>query len=89
MDQRFVIWVSLDDGGDVRVVGVHDNDRLESIELDLARVPEFVIERIALMKLTDVNKTQKGELIGRKLSDNVITIYLTYDEYQQIKEECK
>lgn len=89
MKQRFIIWVSLDETGNVRDVTAMDNGSLESIPIDLHCAPEFVSERIALMKLTDVNKTEKGESVGRKLHDDVIIVYLTYDEFQQIKEECK
>ena len=87
--QRFIIWVNLHDDGDVVSVQAQDNDTFETIDIDLSRAPEFVAERIALIKLTDVNKREKGDSVGRKLSSNVIIIYLTYDEYKQIKEECK
>ena len=87
--QRFIVWVRLNDVGDVDSVQAQDNDTFEAIDLDLSRAPEFVADRIALLKLTDVNKSEKGELIGRKLDNTVLIIYLTYDEYQQIKEECK
>lgn len=87
--QRFIVWVRLDETGDVTSVQVQDNNTLETIDIDLSRAPEFVADRIALLKLTGVNKSEKGELIGRKLDNTVLIIYLTYDEYQQIKEECK
>lgn len=87
--QRFIIWVRLDETGDVTSVQVQDNNTLGAIDIDLSRAPEFVADRIALLKLTDVNKSEKGELIGRKLDNTVLIIYLSYDEYQQIKEECK
>lgn len=90
MGNRFIIWVNLHEDGDVRNLSAMDNDTLESVPIyELNQAPEFIVERIALIKLTDVNKSEKGELVGRKLSPNVIIIYLTYDEYQQIKEECK
>jgi len=87
--QRFIVWVRLDETGDVTSVQVQNNNTLETIDIDLSRAPEFVADRIALLKLTDVNKSEKGELIGRKLDNTVLIIYLSYDEYQQIKEECK
>jgi hypothetical protein len=90
MKQRFILWVTLGDTGDVHSVTAMDNGTYESIGgIDLYYAPEFVAERIALIKLTDVNKTEKGESVGRKLHEDVIIVYLTYDEYQQIKEECK
>lgn len=87
--QRFVIWVKLNDVGDVDSVQAQDNDTFEAIDLDLSCAPDFVADRIALLKLTDVNKREKGELIGRRLANDVLIVYLTYDEYKQIKEECK
>lgn len=87
--QRFVIWVKLNGVGDVVSVQAQDNDTFEAIDLDLSCAPDFVADRIALLKLTDVNKREKGELIGRRLANDVLIVYLTYDEYQQIKEECK
>jgi hypothetical protein len=87
--QRFVIWVKLNGVGDVVSVQAQDNDTFEAIDLDLSYAPDFVADRIALLKLTDVNKREKGELIGRRLANDVLIVYLTYDEYQQIKEECK
>lgn len=87
--QRFIVWVRLDETGNVVSTQIQDNERFDSFDIDLSCAPEFVAERIALLKLTDVNKLEKGELIGRKLHGDVLIVYLTYDEYQQIKEECK
>ena len=89
MGQRFIIWVKLNGVGDVVSVQAQDNDTFETIDIDLSCAPEFVADRIALLKLTDVNKSEKGELIGRRLANDVLIIYLNYDEYKQIKEECK
>ena len=89
MGQRFVIWVKLDETGDVISVQAQDNDTFKTIDIDLSSAPEFVADRIALLKLTDVNKSEKGELIGRRLSNEVLIIYLTYDEYKQLEKECK
>lgn len=87
--QRFIVWVDLDETGNVESIQAQDNGTFAVVDFDLSRAPEFVADRIALLKLTDVNKSEKGELIGRKLDNTVLIIYLTYDEYQQIKEECK
>ena len=86
--QRFILWVRLDEDGVIESVHAQDNVRFDSVWVDMSKVPDYVVERIALLKLTDVNKTQKGELLGRKLEDEVVVVYLTHDEYKQIKEEC-
>jgi len=90
MDRRFVIWVTIDERGDSISIVARDNESLENVTIKEFHVaPKFVVERFAMLKLTDVNKSDKGEIIGRRLQDNIIIIYITYDEFQQIKEECK
>jgi hypothetical protein len=57
-----------------------------------AQVPDFLEERIALLRMCDVNKRKKGEKLGRKTSDGVLVVYLSYDEYVELKnlfKECK
>ena len=89
MDKRFILLVTLDELGDVTGCAIQDNETFDISDVDLSEAPEFVAERIALMKLTDVNKRAKGDVIGRKLDNQMIIVYLTYDEFKQIKEECK
>lgn len=86
--KRFILWVRLDEFGVIESVHAQDNVRFDSVWVDMSKVPDYVVERIALIKLTDVNKTEKGELLGRKLEDEVIVVYLDLDEYKHIKEEC-
>lgn len=81
--------VTLDEFGDVLDCSVQDNETFGIFDIDLSKAPEFVAERIALMKLTDVNKSIKGGVIGRKYTHDSFTIYLNYDEFKQLKEECK
>jgi len=56
------------------------------------QVPDYVEERIALLRLCDVNKRKKGEKLGRRTSDGVLVMYLSYDEYVELKnlfKECE
>jgi len=86
---RYIVRVTFD-SNQVHSIRAIDNQDIEFIDIpDLATAPKFVSERFALLRLTDVNKSRKGERIGRKLEEDVIVIYISYDEYQQIKEECK
>jgi hypothetical protein len=87
--QRFILYVRLDDYGGVVSVHAQDNWNFDSVWIDLSKVPEYVLERIALMKLTGVNKSKEREVLGRKLEDDVLILYLNHDEYHYIKEECK
>ena len=91
MDQRFIVYAKTNrETGDIVQLALMDNETLEVIYIpDINGVPDFVVERLALLKLTDVNKQTKGEIVGRKLHDDMLIVYLTYDEYKQIKEECK
>lgn len=87
--KRFVVWVGLADDGSIVSAHIQDNVRFDSIWLDLEKAPDYIHERIALVKLTDVNKSAKGEILGRRLDTNVLVIYLDLNEYKQIKEECE
>lgn len=50
-------------------------------ELLVDELPDYVFERVALLKLT--TEKEQGE-IGRKLNDLMFTIYLTRDEYKEL-----
>lgn len=57
-----------------------------------AQVPDYVEERIALLRMCDVNKRKKGETLGRKTNEGILVMYLSYDEYVELKnlfKECK
>lgn len=93
MNQRFVVIVHLQEDGDVDWAAACDNGTGDKFVLpEMYKCPAFVPERLALLKLTDVNKSEKGESVGRKLAPSSIVIYISYDEYQELKlkkEECK
>ena len=87
---RFFIWVKLDTTGDVIELILGDNALLDTVKLpDISEVPQFVRDRLALLKLTGVNRSNIKDIVGRKMSDEMMILYLNRDEYDQIKEECK
>lgn len=89
---RYFIWVQLDETGDVLSLVARDNITLERIPMgDISEVPEFVRERLALIKLTDVNNLthRKRGALGRRMAADKIIIYLDPDDYNYIKKECK
>jgi hypothetical protein len=47
-------------------------------------LPDYMQERIALLRMCEVNKSAKGETIGRKTSDTAMLVYLSYDEYIEL-----
>jgi hypothetical protein len=56
------------------------------------QVPDYVEERIALLRMCNVNKRKKGETLGRKTNEGILVMYLSYDEYIELKnlyKECK
>jgi hypothetical protein len=42
------------------------------------------MERIALLKMCDINKEKQGEAIGRKFNNNILYVYLSYDEFKEL-----
>jgi hypothetical protein len=89
MAQRYVLSVALTEDGVVAKVRAHDNEALVSFNVRLSKAPEFVAERIALLKLTTVNKTGKEGPLGFKLNDYDLTVFITHDEFNQLRGECK
>ena len=79
--------VFLDSIGDIAQMGLNRN-KLGNTDIDVFvdKVPEFVLERIALLKLCDVSTTPIGETIGRRLPGDVFTIYLSEEEYVCLKK---
>jgi hypothetical protein len=74
-----------------RYVALHDAldqivvlDNKEYGRVELTEVPLFLAERIALLKLCDINRSNKGGLLGRKLTDHHVVVYLSYDEFVEI-----
>jgi len=93
VQKPYVARVVLTDDG-----GWHHIDILNNYSLVIdtlfhgVQVPDYVEERIALLRLCEVNKRKKGEKLGRRTSDGVLVMYLSYDEYVELKnlfKECK
>jgi hypothetical protein len=71
--------------GDVKSATIGSNLGKGSVFKTLTQdqLPPYVHERIALLRLTTM---KEGGLIGRRLNELVFTIYLTYDEFKELKE---
>lgn len=87
MSIRYTAIAHVWNNGDIEYVNVLDNSSLHSSDLEGEHVPDWLSERVALLRLCEVNRDQKGELIGRKFTDNMLYVYLTYDEYQELKSQ--
>jgi len=89
MAERFVAQVYVSDLGELIQVKALDNVKIRVDTVAASAVSPELMERIALLRLCDINR-EKGELIGRKFSENVLYLYLSYDEYKNLtKKECE
>lgn len=79
------IWVRLNQMGEPVEMTINSNTgawgRLNLLGHELEMLPTYIHERVALLKLTDVNKESAVETVGRRLSGRYLTVYLSYDEY--------
>ena len=75
------VFVALFEGRDDSIT-VYNNSTLDCRTIKV--VPQFLAERIALLKMCEVNTRDKGETIGRKLANNHIVVYLSQEEHKSI-----
>jgi hypothetical protein len=84
MTVPFTAMVMLDEDGNVERISAMSNISYAIFELPLDSVPEYLAERIALLKMCDINKGKQGEAIGRKFNNSIIYVYLSYDEFKEL-----
>lgn len=66
-------------------LSVMDNKQLDLFNVkNTEAVPAYVHERVALLRMCDINRHERGEINGRKLSDDCLLVYLTYDEFNEL-----
>lgn len=89
----YVVRVVLTDDGGWHHIDVMNNYSFVIYTLfHGTQVPDYVEERIALLRLCEINKRKKGDRLGRKTGDGSLVMYLSYDEYVELKNlftECK
>ena len=89
--KRYVARVVLFD--EWKLVDVLDNYTFEIKVFPRSYIlPDYMNERIALLRMCDINKQAEGESIGRRTSDTAMLVYLNYDEYKELInlfKECK
>ncbi len=83
---RYIAIVNTDGSGAVEFVTVADNQELESVKLTARQTPAWVMERVALLRLCEVNRSSQPESIGRKFSEQLIYVYLNKKEYDELFE---
>ena len=84
MTVPFTAMAILDEDGDVTKISAMSNISYTIFELPLNSVPEYLMGRIALLKMCDINKEKQGEAIGRKFNNNILYVYLSYDEFKEL-----
>lgn len=81
---RYVVIAHVWDTGDIDYVNVLDNKMLTTETMDGRIVPDWLRERVALLRLCEVDKTGRGENIGRKFTDHMIYVYIDHKEHKKL-----
>lgn len=89
MALRFMAIAHVWSNGEIEYANLLDNGSLTTVYMDGAHVPPWLRERVALLRLCDVNKDTKGESLGRKFTEHMLYVYLTYDEHKELNEIVK
>lgn len=89
MALRFMAIAHVWSNGDIEYANLLDNGSLTTVYMDGAHVPPWLRERVALLRMCDVNKDAKGESLGRKFTEHMLYVYLTYDEHKELNEIVK
>lgn len=84
MTHRYMVIAHVWSNGDIEYVNVLDNVTIKTDELEGDYVPMWLRERVAMLRMCDVNRQEKGEGIGRKFTEHMLYVYLTYDEYNEL-----
>ena len=86
MKKPYTVSIETDKQGNIVKAVLNDNRLYATKDLSFTEMPLFIHERSALLRLTDISKTARGETIGRRLEPNRFTIYLNHDEFKEIKK---
>lgn len=86
---RYVVIAHLWNTGEIDYVNVLDNKMLTTETMDGRMVPDWIRERVALLRLCEVNKTGQGETIGRKFTDHMIYVYIDHREHKKLTNLLK
>ena len=84
MTVPFTAMATLDEDGNVKTISAMSNISYAIFLLPLDSVPEYLMERIALLKMCDINREKQGEAIGRRFNNDIIYVYLSYDEFKEL-----
>ena len=89
MGTRYMAIAHVWSDGDIEYVNVLDNVVIKTTDMEGGQVPMWLKERVAMLRMCDVNRDEKGASIGRKFTEHMLYVYLTYDEYNELIESIK
>lgn len=80
----YTLGVFVSGSGEVDTATLNNNRTKEAKVIKPSELPNFVLERIALLKVGDSPAESAVTNVGRRLGSSCFTIYLELDEYKQI-----
>jgi hypothetical protein len=80
----YTLSVVTSSSGDVEMATLNNNPTREAKVIKPDALPNYVLERIALLKVKKDPSDPVVKDVGRWLVSNCFTIYLNHDEYKQI-----
>lgn len=83
---KAMVLVGIQNDGTVTHAALIVRSSLTSITLDENELPIWLRDRIALLRLCETKPDQDNELFGRKLSDNLMYIYINSDEATELRK---
>lgn len=70
--------------GDIDYFNLIDNRNNRTNTVDGKLAPEWLRERVALLRLCDLTRTAEGEPFGRKITSCMLLIYIDRKEYKEL-----
>lgn len=80
----YTLGVLTNGSGGIDVATLNNNRTREAKVIKPDALPNFVLERIALLRVGDSPAESAVTNVGRRLGSSCFTIYLELDEYKQI-----
>jgi len=73
--------------GEIELLKLLDNTITITEAVDFTRAPQWLLDRVALLRMCYVGMliNNPGSVVGRKYTDFVVAVYLTFDEYEELR----
>lgn len=83
---RYIAMVHTWKDGSIDYVSVLDNKQIKVEHMGGNLSPLWLKERAALLRLCEINRGEKGDVIGRRFSETLVYVYLDKKEYVQLSK---